>query len=101
MYLHTADVQFKHQDLLNSVVNLDARVDKLVELNVIEQVANLVNTTVLQDAWDRGQKLNVHACVYGLNDGLLRYHSDSRDCGAACRSVLCAVPWCLPSFGYP
>lgn len=54
-------------------MNLDARVDKLVELNVIEQVANLVNTTVLQDAWDRGQKLNVHACVYGLNDGLLRY----------------------------
>lgn len=76
-------------------MNLDARVDKLVELNVIEQVANLVNTTVLQDAWDRGQKLNVHACVYGLNDGLLRYMFGSHDwsCVLQCvtRRFLCAA----------
>ena len=48
------------------------RVDRLCELNVIEQVANVCQTTVVQDAWDRGQELAVHGWVYGLKDGLVR-----------------------------
>ena len=48
------------------------RVDRLCELNVIEQVANVCQTTVVQDAWDRGQELAVHGWIYGLDDGLVR-----------------------------
>ena len=48
------------------------RVDRLCELNVIEQVANVCQTTVVRDAWDRGQELAVHGWVYGLKDGLVR-----------------------------
>ena len=47
------------------------RLDRLCELNVIEQVANLCQTTIVQDAWDRGQSVTVHGWVYGLQDGLL------------------------------
>ncbi len=46
--------------------------DRLCELNVVEQVRNVCNTTVLQDAWARGQKVNVHGWIYSLTDGLLR-----------------------------
>lgn len=49
-----------------------ARTDRLCELNVIKQVANVANTTIVQDAWQRGQKLSVHGLCYGLGDGLLR-----------------------------
>ena len=48
------------------------RADLLVELNVIEQVVNVARTTVVQDAWSRGQKLSLHGWVYGLSDGLLK-----------------------------
>ena len=48
------------------------RVDRVCELNVIEQVANVCQTTIARDAWDRGQDLSVHGWVYGLKDGLLR-----------------------------
>src|SRR4029450_9954850 len=48
------------------------RVDRLCELNVIEQVANVCQTTIVRDAWDRGQPLAVHGWVYGLKDGLVR-----------------------------
>ncbi len=49
-----------------------AQQDRLCELNVIEQVTNLCQTTILQDAWERGQDVTVHGWVYGLQDGLLR-----------------------------
>jgi len=48
------------------------RVDRLCELNVIEQVANACQTTVVRDAWGRGQSLAVHGWIYGLKDGLIR-----------------------------
>ncbi len=46
--------------------------DRLCELNVIEQVANVCHTTIARDAWERGQELEVHGWIYGLQDGLLR-----------------------------
>ena len=49
-----------------------ARVDVLCELNVIEQVMNVAHTTVMQDAWARGQRIALHGWVYGLKDGLLQ-----------------------------
>ena len=48
------------------------RIDRLCELNVVEQVANVCQTTIVRDAWERGQPLAVHGWVYGLEDGLVR-----------------------------
>ena len=69
---HVADVAFKHLhrfDLSAHPVKLGR---KLVELNVVEQVGNVCRTTIVRDAWSRGQKVEVHGLVYGLDDGLLR-----------------------------
>ena len=68
---HVQDVHQKHERYLGEVLSLKQRSDRLCELNVIEQVVNLCQTTIVQDAWERGQELTVHAWVYGLQDGLL------------------------------
>jgi carbonic anhydrase len=69
---HVQDVHQKHERYLGEVLPVKERLDRLCELNVIEQVVNLCQTTIVQDAWDRGQTLAVHGWVYGLHDGLLR-----------------------------
>ena len=69
---HVQDVHAKHDSTVSREPDLAHRVDRLCELNVIEQVANVCTTTVLRDAWDRGQDLAVHGWVYGLKDGLVR-----------------------------
>jgi carbonic anhydrase len=58
--------------LLNHTQTESQAWDRLCELNVIEQVANVCDTTIARDAWERGQELEVHGWVYGLQDGLLR-----------------------------
>ena len=68
---HVQDVRDQHQALIDSVPAAD-RVDRLCELNVLEQALHVCETTVVQDAWTRGQTLAVHAWIYGLGDGLLR-----------------------------
>jgi carbonic anhydrase len=65
-------VQSKHQSLLDEQPGEAERLDHLCELNVVEQVVNIARTTVVQDAWARGQTLRLHGWVYGLHDGLLR-----------------------------
>ncbi|MGC4367899.1 carbonate dehydratase [Hydrogenophaga sp. R2] len=67
---HIKDVRDRHAPLLERLP-AEVRHDALCELNVIEQVMNVVQTTVLQDAWTRGQKITLHGWVYGLRDGLL------------------------------
>jgi carbonic anhydrase len=69
---HVADVRDKHAGLIEDAGDEDRRVNLLCELNVIEQVSNICMTTVVGDAWARGQPLNVHGIIYGLKDGLLR-----------------------------
>ena len=69
---HVQDVRSKHQALLSSLSNEKQRHDRLCEVNVIEQVVNVCQTTVVQDTWMRGQELAVHGWIYGLEDGLLR-----------------------------
>jgi carbonic anhydrase len=59
-------------DLLAEIVDPAVKVDRLCELNVIEQVINTSETTIVQDAWTRGQDLTIHAWIYGLKDGILR-----------------------------
>lgn len=69
---HVRDVNDKHGKYLGHVINSSERLDKLCELNVIEQVINVCQTTSVQDAWSRGQPLTVHGWVYGLKDGMAR-----------------------------
>ena len=69
---HIHDVRDKHAEALEAIGLSDARANRLSELNVIEQVANVCQTTVVRDAWDRGQPLSVHGWIYGLTNGLLR-----------------------------
>ncbi len=65
-------VAAKHQAVLTAQPGPADRLDRLCELNVLEQVVNVARTTVVQDAWARGQTLRLHGWVYGLHDGLLR-----------------------------
>lgn len=69
---HVVDVREKHEAALAAVADANERRDRLGELNVIEQVANLGRTTVVRDAWARGQELVLHGWIYALEDGLLR-----------------------------
>ena len=69
---HVADVAMKHADLLEQVDTESLRHARLCELNVIEQVFNVCQTTVVQDAWARGQPLAIHGWVYSLFDGRVR-----------------------------
>ena len=69
---HVQDVHAKHDRIVGREPDTGHRIDKLCELNVVEQVANVCQTTIVRDAWDRGQDLCVHGWVYGLKDGLLR-----------------------------
>ncbi len=68
---HVQDVRNKHAALMESFP-AEERADRLCELNVIEQVVNVCETTIVQDAWGRGQELTVHGWVYRLEDGILR-----------------------------
>ena len=69
---HVQDVRWKHQAQLDALETEGERHDRLCELNVVEQVVNVSQTTVVRDAWARGQSLTVHGWVYDLQDGLLR-----------------------------
>jgi carbonic anhydrase len=68
---HIKDVYQLHQTELNAIADEDKRADRLTELNVIEQVRNLAQTKIVQNAWHQKQQLQLHAWVYGLNNGLI------------------------------
>ncbi len=69
---HVQDVKAKHLAQLEAIEDESLRCDRLCELNAIEQVINVAETTVVKDAWQRGQDLTVHGWCYGLKDGLVR-----------------------------
>ncbi len=68
---HVQDVRNKHRVWLDGLPDDEMRLRALCELNVLEQAANVCETTVVQDAWARGQSVVVHGWVYGLHNGLL------------------------------
>jgi carbonic anhydrase len=68
---HVRDVREKHGKYLGKVSGV-AATNRLVELNVAEQIVNIAQTTIVRDAWERGQDLTIHSWVYGVHDGLLR-----------------------------
>ena len=69
---HVQDVRQKYEESLASMGSDVAAADRLCELNVLEQVANVCYTSMARDAWERGQQLAVHGWIYGIEDGLLK-----------------------------
>ncbi|HJW25787.1 MAG TPA: carbonate dehydratase [Rhodocyclaceae bacterium] len=69
---HIQDVKQKHAGFLDTLPDAATRIDRLCELNVVEQVHNVCHTTVLQEAWSRGQAVTVHGWIFGLDDGIIR-----------------------------
>jgi carbonic anhydrase len=68
--LHIQDVMRDYQNVLENIENTDEKTDRLCEINVIEQVLNAGHTTIMQDAWQRGQSVAVHGWIYHLTDGI-------------------------------
>lgn len=68
---HIQDVRQKHDARIRAAADETAAGNLLCQLNVIEQVANVCQTTIARDAWERGQELTIHGWIYGLQDGLL------------------------------
>jgi carbonic anhydrase len=79
---HIQDVRDLHKPLLDAVSDIERRADRLCELNVVEQVVNVARTTVVREAWERGQPLALHGWIYGLSDGLLRDMALTSTCPA-------------------
>ena len=79
---HVQDVREKHEQRLPPAANFMQRSARLCELNVVEQVAHVCQTSILRDAWERGQNVSVHGWIYGLHDGLLSDLKTTIDCQA-------------------
>ncbi|RCW68569.1 carbonate dehydratase [Pseudorhodoferax soli] len=69
---HIADLRLRHRKRIDYLATEQERHDRLCEINVIEQVGNVALSTVVQDAWARGQPLTIHGWCYGLKDGLVK-----------------------------
>jgi carbonic anhydrase len=69
---HIRDIRTRYGAELEAIPDKSEKINRLCELNVREQVLNVCGTTIIQDAWSRGQKLTVHGWIYDLGDGLLR-----------------------------
>jgi carbonic anhydrase len=69
---HVQDVAEKHVGQLDAIDEETDRLDRLCELNAVEQAVNVCRTTIVRDAWARGQSVAIHAWIYGIRDGLLR-----------------------------
>jgi carbonic anhydrase len=69
---HVQDVRSKHRALVDAAGQGEAAINRLCELNVVEQALHVCETTIVRDAWARGQALTVHGWIYGLHDGRLR-----------------------------
>jgi carbonic anhydrase len=69
---HIQDTANLYSETLEKIANKNKKSDKLCELNVIEQVINVGETTIVQDAWERGQNLTVHGWIYSIKDGIIK-----------------------------
>ena len=79
---HVQDVRDRHETRLAQIDDADERLNRMCELNAIHQVVNVCQTSILREAWQRGQGVTVHAWCYSLNDGLIRdlgVSANSRD----------------------
>jgi carbonic anhydrase len=83
---HVQDVGRRHAAVLDAAGPAQMQLNRLCELNVLTQTVNVAETTVVQDAWARGQELAVHGLIYGLDDGILRQLGLSLTSDAALRA---------------
>ena len=89
---HVQDVHAKHREVIDAIDDPREREDRLAELYVIEQVANVCQTSIVLDAWERGQDLTVHGWIYGLRDGLIHdLRASASDPGEAARAYKIAI----------
>ncbi|MDE2294699.1 MAG: carbonate dehydratase [Gammaproteobacteria bacterium] len=92
---HVQDVRERHRTVLAAIDDGVAREGRLCELNVIDQVAHVCQSSIVREAWDRGQALQVHGWIYGIEDGLLRdleyTVSGSEDVGASYATALAGL----------
>ena len=70
--MHVRDVGRQHRKLIEAQPTPEAKLNRLAEVNVLTQLANVCRTTVVRDAWSRGQQVTIHGWIYGVHDGLLR-----------------------------
>ncbi|MBT6066600.1 MAG: carbonate dehydratase [Proteobacteria bacterium] len=70
--LHIKDLYYRKRSDFSDVEDQETKVDRLGEMNVVAQVNNVCHTSIVQDAWQRGQQLQVHGWIYSIKDGLLR-----------------------------
>ena len=99
---HVQDVRDRYPELIAQAGGGEASVDRLCELNVIEQAVNVAQTTIVQDAWARGQELTVHGWIYGVHDGRLRDLNMTLDKPGDLGSVYgAALEACLSRKGVP
>lgn len=93
---HVQDVAKKHSHYLQGIAEVNDQHDRLCELNVIEQVVNVAETTIIQDAWERGQELTVHGWCYRLDNGLVKdmeiTASDNPSLGEAYARAMAGLP---------
>ncbi len=68
---HVQDVRDRHEEMLSSIEDNEMRLDRLCELNVMQQVLNISQTTIMREAWERGQDVTVHGWCYTLADGIV------------------------------
>ena len=66
------DIHHRNREVLDEIEDEESRIDRLCELNVLEQVANVSNSTILHSAWAKGQSVEVHGWIYSLKNGLIR-----------------------------
>jgi carbonic anhydrase len=93
---HLRDVREKHAKRISVAGGNPAASDRLCELNVVEQVLNVCETTIARDAWEQRQELTIHGWIYGLQDGILRDLNvtvgDFKDALPVYESALSALP---------
>lgn len=94
---HVQDVRLKHLQRMTETNDEDLQAERLCELNVIEQAVNVCQTTVIQEAWMRGQRVSVHGWIYSLTDGLLR---DLQTCISAQDELMPTYEKALSTLGH-
>jgi len=97
---HVQDVRLRHRKRLDHLPP-EAQEDTLCEMNVIEQVGNVALSTVMQDAWARGQQVAVHGWIYGLRDGLLKDLHVTMDCAETVVQVFSTAIKRYPRHAHP
>ena len=90
---HVQDVRNRNRDELATLADDHTRMMRLCELNVLTQAINVAETTLLQDAWSRGQEVEIHSLIYGLDNGILRQLGPSLAAPAAVEQRKRALGW--------